>query len=258
MTFRQLYCQICEYNGRSLFTDVLESAIPFFRECLQQMQHLRGHSSCPSDEEFWDLYALSRVNDLLLISFQPVRAEPPQIAPVTLGEYCKFFLGLGFEISGPDRFTPFFHEIVEVEQVQSGSPVITALFWPVVRFGDLLFSRAGVKIRSGPESIDKYRAENSTLYFSFTRLNRPTSDLSHGWGSNSQWATRFRRDYVTAKTFYYNIDGVDDVRDPATYYTPETLSTEQRIELLRHRCWVLREPESDDEFPFMDRYTEVR
>ncbi|GIH79303.1 hypothetical protein Plo01_57320 [Planobispora longispora] len=32
-------------------------------------------------------------------------------------------------------------------------------------------------------------ADRSTLYRTFWRRSRPTADLSHGWGSDSQWGT---------------------------------------------------------------------
>jgi hypothetical protein len=35
--------------------------------------------------------------------------------------------------------------------------------------------------------------------------------VSHGWGSNSQWGTDFRRDYVTDEAYVYNVDGTIDL-----------------------------------------------
>ena len=35
----------------------------------------------------------------------------------------------------------------------------------------------------------------------------PASDLSHGWGHNSQWRTDFRRDYEESAELHYNVDG---------------------------------------------------
>jgi len=46
------------------------------------------------------------------------------------------------------------------------------------------------------------------LYFTYLRRSRPTCDLSHGWGSNSQWSTDFRRDYAGGGMLHHNVDGV--------------------------------------------------
>src|SRR5713101_1707113 len=261
-TFGQLYGRILSYHGEALFHDVLEPAIPVARDKLQTMQYARTMSSGLAHEHSYDLYALSRVNARLLLTFQPQRYQQLENRRrVTLDEYTQFFLSLGFEISRPDRFSPFFHEIVCVDQVESGPPVVKDLLWPVVMFGDLLFSRAGVRIESGPEHINKDLAENSKLYFAYWRLNRAAQDLSSGWGHNSQWRTSFHpRSYATSQAFHYNVDGKDDVNRPARPPSPqEGLSREQRIELLTHRCWVLRKPEgNDDWFPYRDRYTEMR
>src|SRR5713101_8338606 len=162
-TFQQLYFRIIHYAGKALFHEVLEPAIPSGRARMQTMQYARTMSSGLAHEHSNDLYALSRVNARLLLAFQPQRIQEINTPPFTLNEYSQFFLSLGFEISHPDRFSPFFHEIVCVDQVESGPPVVKELLWPAVMFGDLLFSRAGVRIESGPEHINKDLAENSKL-----------------------------------------------------------------------------------------------
>ena len=58
-----------------------------------------------------------------------------------------------------------------------------------------MFSRAGVAVCGGKDYIQPEIAMSSTIYWAFRRKYRPYSDLSHGWGSNSQWRTSFRRDY---------------------------------------------------------------
>ena len=102
---------------------------------------------------------------------------------------------------------PSFMRIVEV--VQSDEPEapvsLNGIVWSGFMLGSLLFCRAGVKLSGGRNFVRKEIAENSKLYFTFRRKNRPVDDLSHGWGHNSQWRTRFRRDYVDESNFYYNV-----------------------------------------------------
>jgi hypothetical protein len=102
------------------------------------------------------------------------------------------------------------------------------------------------------------------MYWAYTRRNRPAADLSHGWGSNSQWATDFRRDYVTADAYVYNVDGTinlgkdrrfvdvhpigdrDEIDEAdAPYNTRPVL-----IELLTHRCFTVTPGRASGEFPY--------
>ncbi len=59
----------------------------------------------------WNLYALSRVNDLLLMSFQSsdVDAKLPTISHY---EYESFFTAIGFTLADFEEFSPLHHEIV--------------------------------------------------------------------------------------------------------------------------------------------------
>ena len=261
-TFRDLYSRLLDYEGGDLFHDVLEPTVPFAQEQMRRMSYARKMSSGLVHDHSYDLYALGRVNAVLLHAFQPQHNQQRQHKwRLSLDEYSQFFSSLSFETSRPDRFSPFFHEIVSVDQVESGAPVVKELLWPVVMFGELLFSRAGTRIESGPERINKDLAENSKLYFAHWRINREAHDLSSGWGHNSQWRCGFHpQNYVTAQAFHYNVDGKDDVNQPAGPPSGQQgLSRAQRIELLTHRCWVLRKPDGPDDWhPYSDRYTEPR
>jgi hypothetical protein len=136
--------------------------------------------------------------------------------------------------------------------------VVDSLLWPGFHFGDLLFCRAGVHVRAPSHLIDPTVATTSTLYFTFRREPRRTNDLSHGWGSNSQWRTGFGR-------FYDDVDGHHLNWDGTTYLGPgytrsprdvdEDLSADQRRNLLLHRCFVTAPPPHHewDKFPFNDR-----
>ncbi|MFA1540038.1 hypothetical protein [Actinomadura monticuli] len=102
-------------------------------------------------------------------------------------------------------------------------------------------------------------ATTSTLYFTFCREPRPVSDLSHGWGSNSQWRTSFSRFYSDEDGLHFNWYGEVDIgADPPALQAerpgdPDPL--DERRELLLHRCFVRSAPprDEDDRFPFEDR-----
>ncbi|TQF06415.1 hypothetical protein E6W39_34680 [Kitasatospora acidiphila] len=141
-------------------------------------------------------------------------------------------------------FDPFLREIVEVEEAADpDEPIrITEVVWPGLWSGPLMFSRAGVRIRAGAHHAERGVADRSPLYWTFLRRHRPTVDLSHGWGSNSQWRTDFRLDYRTSKEERVNADAQADIDDPGDRGLPRGLLTAtERRELLRHRC-LLRTP----------------
>jgi hypothetical protein len=223
----------------------------------------------------WSLYALSRVSDLLLVPFAPV-GDTAQFAPfhstwvpfpLDAQERTAWFLALGMRPIEAVTFHPFYHEIVAVESSSDPSEPITLVetMWPGFMLGQMLLCRAGVKVRGGSQNISKQVAETSTLYFTYRRNNRPTSDLSHGWGSNSQWGTDFRRDYEDAAMFYYNVDRAVSVDEPYPFseydqYDAEdqtvSLTRDQRIELLTHRCFIVTDKPHGDLWPFDFTYEE--
>ncbi len=214
--------------------------------------------------DLYNLYAFSRVNEFLLLPFQPVTVVGSEwLGPIiTLEEYRQFMLSLEFTEIEQAGFHPFFHEIVEVEQVLDSDEPITILetFWPGFMLDSMLFSRAGIKVRGGGNHIRKEVAEQSTLYWTYIRRNRPVDDLSHGWGSNSQWRTTFRRDYQTETAFYYNVDEMPEktiaTLPPSSDEVGMTLL--ERVELLRHRCFVKTTKPHQDLFPYNDFYVERR
>lgn len=195
----------------------------------------------------------------------------PKVDASTLA---SFFSGLGFSpvetIGGGFResdraFHPFFHEIVElIEEPGASSSSISDVLWSGWMWGEMMFARAGVIVRCPPGLFKREQAVESTLYFAYDRLHRATDDLSHGWGHNSQWDTVFRRDYMTADAFHYNVDG-DWLIEGGQPRTDDDrgllcgLSQEARIELLRHRSLVRSSaPDIDDLYPYEDRHVESR
>jgi hypothetical protein len=211
----------------------------------------------------WELYALSRVNDELLLSFQPVREKTEgwkqNFNPtISLGEYGAFMSALGMSLTEKEVFHPFYHEIVRVEQSDNPLEPITILdtLWPCYMLGSMMFSRAGVTVQAGQHHIVKEIAENSTMYFTYRRRNRPTYDLSMGWGSNSQWRTDFRRDYEDEKAYYYNVDMTGEISP--RYKERDDLMPDEQLELLRHRCFIKTPKDVRERSPHYYTYTEMK
>lgn len=222
---------------------------------LAGVRHLRAPGPA-SAEDLWDLYAVHRVDALLRTAFEPRRSpdEPGQHRgrcghlELDVEEYARYWTGVGMRTVTASAFHPFFHEIVDVEAADDPDAPCTliATVWPCLLWGRLLFGRAGVRVRAGANVIDGAVACSSKLYWSHLRLDRSCEDLSTGWGSNSQWRTAFRRDYVDDGRLRYNVDAVDsatralghDWGDPA-----------RRAELLRYRCCVVP-PVLDDIWPW--------
>ena len=118
---------------------------------------------------------------------------------------------------------------------------------PGLMLGDLLFSRSGVRIVAGSRHALKSVAEQSPLYFAYRRLHRRTVDLSQGWGSNSQWRTLVRRNYVAGDRLIYNIDGTTSLDATGPTHRDEAgLTAAQRLELCRHRCFVVTDNNDPD------------
>ncbi|MFD8481105.1 hypothetical protein [Kitasatospora sp. NPDC059673] len=69
---------------------------------------------------------------------------------------------------------------------------------PGLLFGELLFVRAGARVRAGAHLAEPGWADGSPMYWAYRRRNRRPIDLSHGWGSGSQWGTSHRMRFRTA------------------------------------------------------------
>lgn len=281
--FRDLYQMLYEYEGEHPYQEIL---FPWMKKARQIMDVSQNYGELEAmhwhgeerREDLWNWYALSRISDLLLLAFQaPTYEYDIQLMKRGTGlalrrpkvqqdEYLQFFTDLGMRGIEPPDYHPFFHEIVEVEQAKDPLEPVTLreVFWPGLMFGHLLFSRVGVKVRAGISRINKAIAEHSTLYFTFARRNRPVSDLSHGWGHNSQWGTSFRRDYEDNSAFHYNVDGRYDLtptsRVPTEFelYQIEPLDRTERIELLVNRCFVTTDKPHHDLWPFEDTFVEEK
>ncbi|MGE5334723.1 MAG: hypothetical protein ACM3N4_08495, partial [Nitrososphaerota archaeon] len=132
------------------------------------------------------LYAFSRISDLLLLPQQRVwdYLHPPlsrwtresaaqhkawirgvgipQWTPsISLEERNEWLRSLGLTATQQPTFHPFYHEIVEVEQAPDPDEPISLLeiLWPGFLLGQMMFCRAGVRIRAGERIVHKDLAE---------------------------------------------------------------------------------------------------
>jgi hypothetical protein len=245
------------------------AADPQFRDELTRLALYRGPARHPDEDDhlqaLWSLYALSRVSDYLMLSFQGRSGESPPEPAISQEDYVDFFKALGFEAFCEPRYSPFFHEIVEVaERVDLICGVeIEHQFWPGLMFGGLMFARAGVRIRAHPSRIHKEYAETTLLCFSYRRYRRRAADRSLGWGTSSQWRTEFRRDYLDADRYHFNVDGEVDLGGPEPRVIKgrddfnDDLPIEARRELLVNRCFVSQPYPwgNDEDWPSRDTLT---
>jgi hypothetical protein len=225
LSFRELYEEIRDYEGGDVYAGVVRRhALDEERRWLEAFGMRRGKPIPEAAaEELWQLYALSRVVDVLRLD----------------ADISEFMESLGLQRIEQGAFHPFFHEVVSIGDA-------FAEVWPGYMLGPLVIARAGVVATGFVKEV----AEHSTMYWAYRRANRPTEDLSMGWGSNSQWRTSFRRDYLLDGMLYYNVDGrggrgIDDDLDAA-----------EKLELLRHRCFVRCRKRHDDRWPYDDTYRE--
>ncbi|GAA0330261.1 hypothetical protein NE235_23950 [Actinoallomurus spadix] len=147
-------------------------------------------------EALYALYAVSRVSDLLLELGGPAGTSimgrtggrALDRAPLAVHEW--FFTEVGLERLPPAAvFSPFHHEIFAVTTDEDADAVtVEDVLWPGHRFGDLLFCRAGVRVRapsrlvdaavattSTPECLWRAGASCSSIAASSPRRRRPTS-----------------------------------------------------------------------------------
>lgn len=251
LPYRQLYDALLAYAGDAAHDDLLRpwlAANDGERRWLAGIRARRGSPVPPMPlEERWRLYALSRILQLLQLSFAPAGdAAAWKVPAIGRGEYDAFVAGLGLEAVGPMDFHPVHHEIVAVDEApeKDAAPRVVRTYWPGCMLGPLLVVRAGVGVMAGRAHVSKEIAERSTLYWAYARNHRPAADPGHGWGGNSQWRTSFRRDYLLDGAVHYNVDGHTPPR------ADEDLDAAEWSELLRHRCFVACAKPDGDRWPY--------
>lgn len=152
----------------------------------------------------------------------------PVFAPVPVARITGFFALIGAQAVTWDRFEPVLHEIVICEPAPGADAgiTVTELFWPALMIGELVFTRGGVRVQAEVDQAQPGVADRSDLHWEYWRRYRWASDGSFWAGTNSQWHTRFRRDYRTARGPVYNLDA-----PPAPVSAPAGEMTKNRCAL---------------------------
>lgn len=258
---RELYHALLEYEGTATYADVLQPWVTSNGEEARWIRAFGTRRGSPIPEadsdDLFRLYALSRVCETLILGFQKGQADGSNWpGPVlTTAQYTSFVEAVGLTIVHPTRYTPFHHEVVNVEiSTESLSrPVLLSNHWPCLMIGSMLFMRAGATVLANPHQLALGIADTATIYWSHRRKNRPTNDLSDGWGSNSQWRTCLRRDYHVQEKYHFNVDGKCDLTTlPEKSIDDFGLTKAERIELLVNRHFVTTRKPHDDLFPYND------
>lgn len=220
-------------------------------------------------ETLWELYAASRVRDVLLLAHQPVpsddsvreldealRRRQPAFRPVPVGQVTEFFAAIGCRPVSKASFDPILHEILSCEAASyPGAPIeITGQDWPALMMGDLVFTRAGVHVRAGSAHAVPGVADRSTLHWEYWRRHRTTSDGSFWWGHNSQWKTVPRRDYITSRGHVYDFDALFStffrrLREHLAGSARHPLTADQ-ASFIKNRCQLREDTEPD--FHYLD------
>ncbi len=274
LNMRGLFGEIDEFEGENLFEELLRpwlaksNYIDFIDDVAENLHQGYTTLNVVHREE---LYALSRVLDILTLPFQTSCSafldDGWQVHRLSLSDYISFVEGLGLEIVKPKQFHPFNCEIFQAEQAEKGQEnfQITKTIFPAVYLKNLLIKRAGVFI-SLDENYDIDYINSAKIYWAYARNNRPCEDLSHGWGHNSQWGTEHRIDLQLADGYIYNETGelnltnVSDehISDKMKYYLVEDgLTISEGIELLRYRQLISRNSNAVEFFPFDFKYKET-
>jgi len=226
-------------------------------------------------ETLYQLYAASRVRDVLLLAHQPspiddsvreldeaLRREQPAFRSVPVGQIMQFFASFGCQPVTEPAFDPILHEIITCEAAgDPGAPIqVTGHAWPAMMIGELVFTRAGVHVRAGSAHAVPGVADRSILHWEYWRRHRITSDGSFWWGHNSQWKTEFRRDYITRRGHVYDFDAFSSLssrrrRSLTGESAPPPLTADQ-ASFIKNRCQLRTNGEPG--FHYLDYGTDER
>ncbi|MEV4283833.1 hypothetical protein [Actinoplanes xinjiangensis] len=202
------------------------------------------------DADSCALYALSRVAETLILPMQPAGEGGDWL---TADGWSSFIARIGGTSPAGEPFHPFLHEIAAVEPADDPDepPTVVHEWWPGCMIGSMLLLRAGVTVRAGSRYLDPVVTMTSTLHWAYRRRFRPVWDLSHGWGSNSQWSTSFRRDYRLDDRYLYNVDAA---LDPKPEH-PGGMPYNRDLDLLRFRCRTLVD-DVEEQWPWENSHVE--
>lgn len=246
-SLRALYREFTSYRGEHVWEDVFLpqwSALTEIRkyyEVIKNRPCRRKPWPDLTDQESIDLYCASRLSDMMLLSIQCGDEASVDVPTFSLENYKKFFTHIGFDIVDPTQFHPFSCEIVEVIESDDSTIALAERVWPAVMLGNMMFARAGVRIKSPRHFFAKGVADRSVLFWSYRRKNRNCEDMSTGWGHNSQWSTDFRRDFDLGDRYAYNVDTSSKIDLRESIEDDDSMNDmplADRIDFLKHRCFT--------------------
>jgi hypothetical protein len=261
---RDLFDKINAYTRDDLYHEVLLPWITHHRYHLviAQMAEFIGDGQLiaplPVDMS-WRLYALSRVLDCLTLGFQPAAANDdfPYRPVLSRQQYMAFAEAMGLTLREPTCFHPFYCEILAAECGEKPFAIVDSRY-PALMLGSLLIHRGGVTVTLPPSQYNLDLVNRAELYWAYCRRHRTAHDLSHGWGSNSQWRTGFRLDFACATGFLYNAEGKIDLT-PTGQSVPsnmplDDMSLAEARELTVYRHFIHCTKPDGDLFPYDFRY----
>lgn len=278
-SIKDLYFKILDFEKILYFETILDfKAEDFFESVIKKWivendyknyisnisNKISGRKNELLQEDIWELYALSRVLDLLTLPFQTDNDaddsdwKGPRI---TVAEYIEFNNLLGLEITTPFSFKPFNCEIIEAQIGMNDFEIIECNF-PAVKLNNLMIKKAGVKILLNPDKFNLNLINKASIYWAFRRKNRKYFDLSQGWGSNSQWRTDLRLDIETENSYIYNVTGRFNLNSPTIELTEELnqqdLELNEAVELTVFRHFMKCTKDDSDLFPYDFRFEEQK
>lgn len=267
LSISDLYYKILKFEGEELYESVLKNwAIEndYKKYTASISNKIQTDKTSLLQEDIWELYALTRVLDLLTLRFQPNNITEDSewsSAKLSISEYVEFNNLIGLDTIFATSFNAFDCEILEAHVGENDFQINECLF-PAVRLENLMLKRAGVKISLNPKNHNLTLVNNASIYWAFRRKNRRYLDLSQGWGSNSQWRTDIRLDIETNNSFIYNLKGTLNLNNPTTeqlYYIEEQgLEIEEAIELTKFRHFITSTKDDSDLFPYDFKYEEKK
>lgn len=279
LSIKDLYFKILDFEKFLYFETILDfKAEDFFESVIKKWivendyknyisnisNKISGRKNELLQEDIWELYALSRVLDLLTLPFQTDNDaddsdwKGPRI---TVAEYIEFNNLLGLEITTPFSFKPFNCETIEAQIGMNDFEIIECNF-PAVKLNNLMIKKAGVKILLNPDKFNLNLINKASIYWAFRRKNRKYFDLSQGWGSNSQWRTDLRLDIETENSYIYNVTGKFNLNSPTIELMEELnqqdLELNEAVELTVFRHFMKCTKDDSDLFPYYFRFEEQK
>lgn len=267
LSIKDLYFKIQEFRGEEIFETLIQKWVleNDYKKYISNLSlKIQIEKIELTQEDIWELYALSRVLDILTLQFQTNnRVDDSSWAgtQISLSEYVEFNNMIGLTTEIPSAFKPFDCEIIEAQAGQNDFQINETCF-PASKLNNLIIKRAGVKVSLNKEKYDVGLVNLASIYWTFWRKNRKYSDLSQGWGSNSQWRTDLRLDIETDDSFIYNLQGEFDINNPTDKVLEQlhhdNLEVKEAIELTKFRHFMTCTKDDSDLFPYDYKYTESK